>query len=282
MRGESSVGVAIVVGLFCYAIGAAGHVPDGKGVDVLIALGAAGATLIGTYQGAAYAFRLQNEKAERDRIGARHAAANQALYALFYYWSRQLQYQRTVIDQARGTPEAWYNLHASVTTTDARTDLLPSDLHWLLGLEGDGANFYAEIMQAEDRYTELLSTIRRHEVFARETLHPALRTLGMIPGVEIQATAPLEKLIEPMIYLHAQLLAESLITFTDNNVRETQDLYDRFRAAMVREFPETKLLRFEATEGSADCSKYTVDSNDSVTKLAALHRGNPQDEGRKG
>lgn len=273
MRAESELGVAVVVGLFSYAVGAAGYIPGEKGLGLMIALGAAGATLIAAYQGAAYAFRLQNERADRERVDARHAAANRALFALFYYWNRQRQYQRTVIDEVRGKPDAWYNLPVNVSATDVRADLLPSDLYWLLQLEGEGANFYAEIMQAEDRYTDLLYTIRRHEEFTRLTLDPALRNLGLIPGVEFAALAPLAQSIEPTIYVQAKLLADALIRHTDNYVRETRDLYERFRAAMDQEFPETKLIKFEPTDDSADFNKYTVDSKGSVRELAALSRG---------
>ena len=103
----------------------------------------------------------------------------------------------------------------------------------------------------------LMDAIEQHRIFNTTQLFPALRNLGLEPMKPVLVSKPLEDLIDPQLVTEAKVRTQALISDTDQNVAETWDLYDRFRAAMAAACPDRLIIRLEPLDEGREAQPTT-------------------------
>lgn len=203
-------------------------------------------TLVAAYAGAKYAFKLQNDRAEKEVVKENVAAANRAVYTLYELWYTQKGFQKNIIEPDRGD-NAWLHISPTVPGLHGLIKFDVENLDFLLN-EGD-PGLYVKLLLQEKRFRIGLSLIEERSNLVFNDLHPKMEELGIEKGSDIEI-GRLEADLGPGLTNKLKVITNDLVRITDENVSSIEELYIELRSYLGKILPDKKLITVNFSESS--------------------------------
>lgn len=199
-------------------------------------------TLMAVYAGASYAFKLQNDKTEREEEKKQVASSNRAIYTIFEMWNVQKQYQKEIIDPCKMEYGIWISLMPTISGLHELIKFNTENLEFLL--HSGKPEVYSNLLLEEKRYRIAISTIEERSKLVLNDLFPKMESLGYKKDEPIDVTI-LEPQLGPDLTTKLKDLTTSIITIIDENILSLESIYDDLQKYVKEILPNKKLITVE-------------------------------------
>ncbi|NVN97553.1 hypothetical protein HXX01_05015 [Candidatus Nomurabacteria bacterium] len=213
-----------------------------RSVDPKIPLGdaiVAIATLAGAFIGAWGAFSLQSKKEALKKTEEERATANKTILMLFDMRNRLTLYKRDVLNPAIETGVPWIAMKPTIQFQDEVK--LPAE-GLLFVLDTDNVQLYADLMIEVQRFNVVMQMINKLSTILSEEFQPTMQSLGYTNGINGIYPVVVETEIGPHLASRMKGLTSDIISNVTDNIASIDCVYEKFRAAMVNNFPDKKIL----------------------------------------
>jgi hypothetical protein len=196
-------------------------------------------TILAVYFGASYAFKLQNDKAEKEKIKKEIEASNRTIYTVYDIWNTQKHYQKEIILPYEGKDDAWLNMSPTVKGMHESITFDVSNLDFLLS--SGKPDIYQKLLLEEKRYRIILSLIEERSKLVFEELNPKMESFGCAPGVPIDMVK-LEKHLGFDLVNKLKKLTEAIISHADENTASLEELHTNLHDYLTEIYPNEKFI----------------------------------------
>jgi hypothetical protein len=234
-----TVGVPFILGV------GAGWIVQGRHWDVfLTSYVPALATLLAAFYGAKYAFQLHKDKEIEDTKKRNVVNGNTAIFNMMRMTSTLRNVQRQIVDPVRDHPARFLQMQPTLHSSNDYMKLNIETLYFLL--ETDDRNLLGELATEEARYQIALDAINERSRLHREEVQPLLERAGFVEGGDA-SLAQFEKALGNRLYITMQQATEQAIEHVDNTVLSLNQVADKLRTSLKKEFPNENIIGFEIT-----------------------------------
>jgi len=195
--------------------------------------------LFGTFLGALFAFRLNENKETRKLTAARKAALNQALFALIRQYNAMRTYAKYLAPFSDTVLRA-INLPAHKPPTYSDLFIEFQELGFLL--EGEYANVLMRLMVEQERFHQALGAIRIRNEFHVTELQPTLENLKL-NGSSL-TEAEIASALGERVYGTALSYGEAVFTNITENVQGLAAAHEELFKTAKALYPDEKFLKF--------------------------------------
>ena len=208
---------------------------DANTISTLIT---AAVTLLATFVGAGFAFRLNDKARARQTVRDQVAAVNRAIFILGRQFNLLKVIQTETIDPFREDPTRFIGMRPSLPVGLESPTLDLDSLSFLL--ETDARELLMELLIEQDRFEMALQSMNERSRLHLEVLQPRMAEAGIIEGG--RADDLLRAIGEPLA-LRMQNATENTIQQIDKTVESNLEFAEKFRLAMKQLFPKARIIR---------------------------------------
>jgi len=204
-----------------------------------------GRALVGTTVGATVAFWIEGAK-RRQRLEDEHiVATNVALYELSRAWRDLELFRQDRIAPVRNTPEAWYTMvPGEVNSPPSALDV--TGLAFLF--EGDHPDLPAQVHFEIERFGAIRKEIENRSAIHVRDVQPRVEKLLSVVGQAPETE--LIRVVGPRLYDTLFHQTKLIISEVDTALPSIRATAQRLRAAVLAEYPNRKIIRFEPRAGA--------------------------------
>ncbi|MCW8933434.1 MAG: hypothetical protein OQK98_01800 [Gammaproteobacteria bacterium] len=241
IKGDHQVIIAIIIffiGFILRGLTEGDQLPIKDIITGLIAL-------ISAYAGASFAFKLQHDKEEREKIAKQIASSNRAIHTLYDIWNVQKQFQEEHIKPFRERDDAWLNMSPIIPGIHTSIKFNVENLEFLLS-SGE-PEIYAELMLEEKRYRIAISVIEERSKLVFDKVFPKMEELGFKKGEKTEQVK-IEEGLGPDLTNRLQKMTPAIITIIDENIESLINVYEKLQAYLNEIFPNEKFIKVQFTK----------------------------------
>lgn len=196
--------------------------------------------LLGTFVGAVLAFKMERRDRRIEEINRRVAQGNIALFTLYSMFEVVCQFKKDVVDVAPNNSGRWLNMNSTPRQQDFKFGFDINTLSFLF-VKGE-KQILPDLMLEERRFYALMILINQRAELMRDRIWPRLSAAGIAMSTQQYLQDEIEAIIGPGLLKEAQVLADSLITHTAENVQSLQAAFWKLREMLKEMFPEARFI----------------------------------------
>jgi len=201
-------------------------------------------TILAVYMGASYAFRLQNEKAEKELVKKQIETSNRTIYTVYDIWNVQKQYQKEIVLPYKEKDDAWLNMSPTVKGMHEIIKVDTSNLDFLLS--SGKPDIYVNLLLEEKRYRILLSLIEERSKLIFEDLNPKMESFGCKPGIAVDQDK-LEEHLGPDLINKLKKLTDAIISHVEENTASLEELHTNLQDYLTEIHPNENFITVQFT-----------------------------------
>lgn len=202
---------------------------------------AALSTLLASFLGAYFAFRLESNQKTKEAVEKNLAAGNRAMMALARMYSVLAQVQRDLIDPHRGSAVAFIAMkpYVSRNVDSERFDF--SALEFLSSPTEQ--QLVLDLWQEERRFHHAMAELEQRSNFHLQDVQPALEAAGFKQG-HPATIAQVEAALGDRRSAYLRQATESVVSSVDSSVVSLRAVADQLKEQLGRRFPKQVVLDF--------------------------------------
>ena len=205
----------------------------------------AGATLLGAFAGAWFAFRIERKAREEERAEQNVVAGNMTIVAIWQRVNALRLYQVDVINPVREDEGRWLKLRPTPSDTEPVIPFDAKSLGYLL--DGKHHDVLTAVLLAESKYRQAVQVIDLRSRHHLDVVQPKLMAAGVKPGVKHDQDV-IEKAVGEFDQGILVNLTESIIWCVDDAIDALLAVKDQLRTATRSRYPAHYVINLEVVE----------------------------------
>ncbi len=202
-------------------------------------------TLLATFFGAWFAYKLRDNAKTRDERKSNIGAANRALFTVFQQINSLKIRQIDMIDPVRNHPGRFIAMQPVLREEHDNLRFDFSSLGFLL--ETQYKQIVLDLFIEEQRFHEAVKTINYRSALHMQQVQPILEHAGIQEGVDC-TKEELAIVLGPRLYTTLQRATDQVVFHVDRTIATLSEVKGKMIKAFKELYPEGDFLNFELLE----------------------------------